>query len=99
MKTLRCMAYRQDGVFVAVCLDWSLAAQGDTLKEAKLKLEEQMHSLVEEAKAEPKYARQLLRGRKAPISLWLKYWYIAAIMFCRKQDQATLFNEPCNTPV
>lgn len=99
MKTLRCMAYRQDGVFVAVCLDWSLAAQGDTLDEAKKKLEEQMDALIEEAKAEPKYAKQLLFNRKAPKSLWLKYWYIAAIMFFRKQDQATLFNEPCNAPV
>lgn len=98
MKTLRCMAYRQDGVFVAVCLDWSLAAQGDTLEQAKLKLEEQMDSLIEEAKAEPQYAKQLLFKRKAPISLWIKYWYIFAIMAFRK-EQATLFNEPCNTAV
>lgn len=98
MKILRCMAYRQDGVFVAVCLDWSLAAQADTFEEAKAKLEEQMHSLVDEARAEPEYAKQLLFKRRAPLSLWLKYWYIAAIMFFRKQDQASLFNEPCNVP-
>ncbi|WP_210448159.1 DUF1902 domain-containing protein [Pantoea ananatis] len=96
MKTLRCMAYKQDGVFVATCLDLSLAAQGDSLHDAKLKLEEQITSLIEEAKSEPQYARQLLLHRKAPASLWVKYWLIAAHMFFKRKDQATLFNEPCN---
>lgn len=99
MKTLRCMAYKQDGVFVAICLDLSLAAQADTLHEAKDKLEEQIHSFVEEAIAEPQYAKALLLERKAPLSLWLKYWYIAGLMFfSRKQERASLFIEPCNVP-
>ena len=42
MKTLRCMAYQQNGVFVAACLDLSLAAQADTMPEAMSKLDAQV---------------------------------------------------------
>lgn len=94
MKTLRCMAYQQSGVFVAACLDLSLAAQADTLKEAMEKLDIQIKDLIEEACREPQYAGQIL-NRKAPASMWLKYWLIAFRIYFNKQQEATLFVEPC----
>lgn len=96
MKTLRCMAYQQNGVFVAACLDLSLAAQADTMREAMDKLDAQIKDYIAEAFAEPQYAKQLL-NRKAPISMWFKYWVIAFQVFVRKRDQAKLFVEPCDS--
>ena len=70
MKTLRCMAYQQNGVYVAACLDLSLAAQADTMQDAVKKLDEQIKDFFTEALSEPEYAKQLL-SRKAPLSMWL----------------------------
>lgn len=96
MKYLRCMAYYQDSVYVAVCLDLSLAAQADSMKEAMDKLEKQIDAFLEEAKSEPQYAKDLILNRKAPMSLWLKYWYIGfRMLFSKKTGKASLFNEPC----
>ena len=96
MKYLRCMAYHQDGVFVAACLDLSLAAQADSMEEAMQKLELQITDYIAEAVSDPEYAQDLIFNRKAPLSMWLKYWFIAFRMFIRKQGRASLFNEPCN---
>lgn len=95
MKTLRCMAYQQNGVFVAACLDLSLAAQADTMPEAMSKLDAQVRDYLEEAFSEPAYTKQLL-NRKAPLSMWIKYWIIAfRIFFGKKQGPSKLFSEPC----
>ncbi|MEQ2018664.1 DUF1902 domain-containing protein [Photorhabdus bodei] len=93
---LRCMAYRQDGMYVAACLDFSLAAQGDNIEEAINKLEAQIEDYLEEARAEPQYAKQML-SRKAPLSMWFKYWRIAFRIFMNKKDSgmAKVFNEQC----
>ncbi|EPF1298562.1 DUF1902 domain-containing protein [Klebsiella michiganensis] len=97
MKTLRCMAYRQDGVFVAVCLDLSLAAQADTLMDAKASLESQIEDYIAEAVREPQYAKDLL-SRRAPIKLWAKYYLIhIRMMFSRKSGPAAVFTEACNS--
>lgn len=95
MKNLRCMAYRQDGVYVAACLDLSLAAQADTMQDALCKLDEQIKDYVAEALSEPEYADKLL-NRKAPLSMWLKYWVVAFQIFSRSKREARLFQEPCD---
>ena len=96
MKYLRCMAYHQDGAFVAVCLDLSLAAQADSMKEAMDKLEKQIDAFFEEVQSEPQYARDLIYNRKAPLSLWLKYWSVVIkLLFSKKTEKVSLFNEPC----
>lgn len=96
MKYLRCMAYYQDSAFVAVCLDLSLAAQADSMKEAMDKLEQQIDAFYEEVQSEPQYAKDLIFNRKAPLSLWFKYWVIGfRMLFSKKTGKASLFNEPC----
>ncbi|WP_118988068.1 type II toxin-antitoxin system HicB family antitoxin [Photorhabdus sp. CRCIA-P01] len=93
---LRCMAYRQGEVYVAACLDLSLAAQGDNIEEAINKLEAQIEDYLEEVRAEPQYAKQML-SRKAPLSMWVKYWRIAFRIFMNREDRgmAKVFNEQC----
>ncbi|WP_237584859.1 type II toxin-antitoxin system HicB family antitoxin [Proteus sp. G2660] len=89
------MAYRQNGTYIASCLDLSLAARGDTIEEAVNNLDLQVKDFIEELKKEPKYAKQLL-SRKAPLSMWFKYWVLAfRILFNKKTShKAKLFDEP-----
>ena len=79
MKTnqliVRCYAKEEEGAWVAVCLDFALATQGNSFKEVKKKLEDQLYSYVSEALQDKEYGVSLLT-RRAPISLWLEYYYI-----------------------
>lgn len=81
--------------FVAACLDLSLAAQADTPHEAKEKLEYQIKDYIEEALSDKQYAVSLLNDRKAPFSMWLKYYSFKLIakFSRRKSRSAELFKE------
>lgn len=89
---LRCYAKEEEGAWVAVCLDLNLAAQADSVDEAKQKLLSMIESYVTEAlTTDSRYADQLLT-RKAPWAEWVKYYY-----FCAKtalhQNSQIAFNE------
>ncbi|WP_240001980.1 DUF1902 domain-containing protein [Photorhabdus bodei] len=90
------MAYRQDRVYIAACLELSLTAQGDNIDEAVNKLEVQIEDYLNEVKSEPQYAKQML-NRKAPLSMWFKYWRVAFRIFMNRKDcgMAKVFNEQC----
>lgn len=77
MIRVRGYAERQCDQWVAVCLDFTLAAQADTLEEVRSKLDAQIEdylydALQGDARA---HAYQLLQ-RRAPLYFWLKYWSI-----------------------
>lgn len=65
---VRCMARREGDMWVAVCLDFSLAAQGGSLSEARQKLHKQIFCYVKDAyTVDAKHAVELL-SRKAPLA-------------------------------
>ena len=70
---VRCMVRREGDVFVAVCLDLTLAAQGATLSEARAKLHAQIASYVREAFTVDREHAVVLLTRKAP--LWDRLQY------------------------
>jgi len=72
---VKCYAKQEEGEWVAVCLDFCLATQGDSLNEVKRKLEEQITFYVGEALQDKEYGNQLL-GRRAPVTQWLEYYFI-----------------------
>ena len=72
---VKCYAKHNNGVWIAVCLDFCLATQGDSFDEAKRKLEEQIVFYVDEALNDKDYGSQLLI-RRAPLSAWLEYYFI-----------------------
>lgn len=74
---VKCYAEQEDDCWVALCLNFNLAAQGDTFEEAKTKLEAMIAEYVYDALAgeDKPYAAQLL-SRSAPFSSWLRYYFI-----------------------
>lgn len=74
---VRCYSEQEGDCWVAVCLDFNLASQGDSFEEVKGKLEAMIAEYVYDALAgeDKHYAAQLL-SRRAPLSFWLKYYFI-----------------------
>lgn len=102
---LRCYAERQDAQWVAVCLDFSLAAQDDTLEGAKARLEAQIEEYVFDAIAgeDRAFAEQLLT-RRAPWPQWMRYYLIKGLasLGFMQQGVGRLFSEviplkPCRS--
>lgn len=75
---LRCYARKEDGIWVAVCIDLALASQGDTLAEAKAELEGMITDYVCEAFTDLSQAKAMLKRRKSPLVDRLMYRYIWA---------------------
>jgi predicted RNase H-like HicB family nuclease len=94
---LRCMASRQANQWVAICLDFDLVAQGDTLEEAKCKLEGQIQEYVHDALTgeDQAFADQLL-NRKSPWHVWVHYYWLRlmATFFQRRDDLPFTENIP-----
>jgi predicted RNase H-like HicB family nuclease len=88
---VRCMAKREGNVWVASCLDFSLAVQGDSLSEAKQKLAEQIVYYVDEALEDKEFGPQLLR-RRAPLQQWIEY-YLARFIGVLKSMDTLAFEE------
>ena len=72
---LRCMAWKEGEQWIAICLDFNLAAQDDTVAEVKRRLSDQVVSYLKEAitGADQEHAGYLLR-RRAPVRYWLRYY-------------------------
>jgi predicted RNase H-like HicB family nuclease len=89
---LKCYAEQEEGVWVAVCLDFNLAAQADSYQEVKAKLESMIAFYVREAlTTDIAYADQLL-NRRSPLSAWVKYYSIKLLNVIRENNHF-VFNE------
>jgi predicted RNase H-like HicB family nuclease len=74
---IKCYAEREDDIWIALCLDFNLAAQGESFEEVKAKLEAMIAEYVHDALAgeDKPYASQLLT-RRAHFPAWLKYYWL-----------------------
>lgn len=96
-KILRCYAKKEQAHWVAVCIDLGLAAQAESLEQAKRKLESMVETYIQEAVTIHKdYTKQLL-SRQAPLSQRLEYFalklrYTLRRWFARPTN-AVLFTE------
>lgn len=90
---VKCYAEQEGGCWVVICLDFNLAAQGDSFDEAKAKLEAMIIEYVYDALVgeDKLYAAQLLT-RRAPWSSWLKY-YIVKLRALFVQGAGRVFDE------
>ncbi|WP_295445611.1 DUF1902 domain-containing protein [uncultured Thiodictyon sp.] len=79
---LRCYAeHEPSGVWVALCLDFDLAAQGETFEEARDHLDAMINDYVEDAlTGEDRDHAAALLNRRAPWPYWLRfYWFRLAV--------------------
>lgn len=98
-----------DGVWIAVCLDFGLAAQGDTLELAMASLHDQIGEYVYDVLAgdDKEHAAHLLTARKAPLSQWMTYYKLRVfrrlfLIFSGsllKDGVAKIFNGPLPLPL
>ena len=96
---LRCMVSQSGDLYIASCLSLALAAQANTIEEAKAKLQAQVEDVIQEARENPKYAKDILT-RKAPLSMWVEYWLCSGIyqikrLFNHGNSGVEFFLEKC----
>jgi len=92
---LHCMAWKEGNQWIAVCLDFNLAAQDDTLAEVKKRLNAQVVSYLKEAIAgeDKDHAEYLLR-RRAPARHWIRYYLYAMAHKLRMRVGACEYSSP-----
>lgn len=93
---LRCYGERDGDLWVAVCVDLCLAAQGATFDEARSRLHSQIGEYVYDALAgeDRAHASELL-SRKSPLSIRAKYYLYAGMANLMKlhRNAVKLFSE------
>ncbi len=94
---LKIYGERCDGQWSLICLDFSLAAQADTLEEAKLILAGQIKEYLTDALhgQDREFAPALL-SRRAPLKYWLK-WCLGIAqrkLLGHQNDRHKAFREP-----
>ena len=74
--TLHFYGELRDGQWTVMCLNFTLAAQAESLPEAKLKINQQVDMYLKDAidGQDRAYAHELL-SRSAPAKYWLKYYW------------------------
>ena len=72
---IRCMITHKDNLWIAMSLDFGLATQANTKKEAMSKLNEQIKEYLSEAMMEDKAFQTQLLKRKGPTSWFIRYYW------------------------
>lgn len=92
---LHCMAWKEGGQWLAVCLDFNLAAQDDSMEGAKDRLHQQIVSYLTEALAgaDQQHAPYLLR-RRSPLRYWLFYYLSVLAHKLRMRVGACEYSSP-----
>lgn len=74
---IRCLIERDGDLYVAMSLEFGLAAQADTLAEAKTKLKAQITEYIEDLNEEKDdLKKQYLLNRKGPWQCFLLYYVV-----------------------
>ena len=75
---LRCYGQKRGGTWYGVCLELNIAAEADSLNELKNKINSMILSYIEAAcDTEDKPSIPFLLRRRAPITDWCRYYFIA----------------------
>jgi hypothetical protein len=73
---LRIYGECRDQQWTLLCLDYSLAAQADTLQEARKLLSQQIvHYIADATVGQDRDHADVLLRRPAPLKYWLKFYY------------------------
>lgn len=68
-------AEREGDQWTVMCLEFSLAAQADTIEEARARVVAQIESFIEDITVGPlrEHAEDLLNHSRAPFKYWVRY--------------------------
>jgi hypothetical protein len=93
---LRCYALNEKDVWSAVCIDFSLAAQGDSFGEAQRKLNAQIRDYVQDAFTVDREHADYLLSRRAPATQMLTWYFLLlrSRLHALKSASARLFTQP-----
>lgn len=75
---IRCLLKQEDGLWLAICLPYNLAAQAETEAEARSKLEAQILSYLRDAFGRHREHADYLLSRRAPVRYWAEYAFAVA---------------------
>lgn len=89
---VRCYAKKADDQWVAVSLEFGLAAQADTLDEVKAKLDAQIRDYVAEALGEDREHSAYLLRRRAPVGDYVGYYVSCVLGWLRKKAGSSAAN-------
>ena len=92
----RCYAFKDDHLWVAVCIDFNLAAQGDSFGQVKSKLSAQIADyFISAIEEEDKGYAEYLLNRKAPLIQRVKYYWFVFLqrLHILKDDCFRFFTE------
>ena len=97
-KNLLCFAHGRDGDWQAICVDFDIAVQGNSLEEVQHLLNDAVAFYVQDAQHEVASVRDKLLNRRAPwyttLGLTLKLIYFNIFDGRRNEAQAS-FPVPC----
>ena len=76
--TATCYAWVRSGHWEAICVDYDLTAQGDSLEEVRTELDDAIKTFLSRVRELPKSEQTMLLNRKAPLVLRTRlavlYW-------------------------
>lgn len=80
-------------IWVAMSLEFGLAAQASNEKEAKQKLHNQIQEYFDEANGQDKAFQKQLLSRRAPFSWYVKYYWLMLKKLFKQNGRSFLFSE------
>jgi len=72
---IRCLIKKDGDLYIAMSLEFGLAAQADSVEEAQEKLHQQIEEYIQEANEEDVIYREKLLARKGNFSLFILYYF------------------------
>jgi predicted RNase H-like HicB family nuclease len=97
-KTVLCFAHGRDGDWQAICVDFDIAVQGNSLEDVQHMLNDAVAFYIRDANQEQEPVRNMLLNRRAPwyttLMLTLKLIYFNIFDGRRNEAQAS-FPVPC----
>lgn len=73
---LRCFVEKRRNIYQAFCLNLNLAVQGDSVADVKERLESMIGDYLEDAHGVDKAHKEYLLGRRAPLSIFARYYWL-----------------------
>ncbi|MGA7781127.1 MAG: hypothetical protein WCA85_25935 [Paraburkholderia sp.] len=92
---LHCLGRKEGDQWVVMSLEFSLAAQADSLEQAKAMLQSQIREYLTDALIgqDKAHAEELL-SRRAPLKYWAQYWLARCIRGIGNHTLVKTFRQP-----